>query len=267
MRAERKTMAGAALDYAAEAWPIFPVRPRGKDPLVSGGFKAASVVAAQVRRWWTRWQAANIGFVPGRAGLLVIDVDGPEGREEAIRLGLFAEPTLSVETARGEHLYFTHPGGTIGNRKLGPGLDVRADAGYVLLPPSVHPTGALYTWTCRAPAIALPPTVLDALRDEPPPDPAAVAEPPVDAGTPRRRAYVAAAIEAECLTLARTPEGDRNNALNRAAFALARFMATGEADPEKLVSVLTYAARNTGLPDREIRRTIRSAFDARGVQV
>jgi hypothetical protein len=88
---------------------------------------------------------------------------------------------------------------------------------------------------------------------------------PIEAGTPRRRAYVVAAIEAETLELANTPEGDRNNALNRAAFSLARFVATGEADPAKLADALRFAARHAGLGDEEIEKTIQSAFTAREV--
>ncbi len=88
---------------------------------------------------------------------------------------------------------------------------------------------------------------------------------PVDSGTPRRRRYVETAIQRECLELAHTPEGNRNNALTSAAFSLARFVATGEADPEKLAHVLTIAARHAGLSEREIQGTLVSAYGARKV--
>lgn len=261
-----KQLARAMLGYARHGWPVFPIQPRGKAPLTDDGFKAATTDEAQLAGWWARWPEANIGFVPGRAGLVVLDIDGPEGESAAQRLGLLAEPTLTIATARGVHLYFRHPGGHIGNRRLAPGLDVRADAGYVLLPPSVHPSGARYRCILGTVdgIIPLPPDALEALRP-PRREPRAYEGPPVNAGTPRRRAYVTAAIEAECLELASTGEGNRNNRLNTAAYSLARFVETGEADPGKLADALTYAARNTGLGDEEIERTIRSAFGARGV--
>jgi hypothetical protein len=258
----------AAVHAAAHGWPVFPCQPRAKLPAIETGFHAATSDLEQVRAWWSAMPRANIGFVPGRAGLIVIDIDGPTGEAAAQRLGLLSEPTLIALTPRGAHRYYKHPGGGIGNRKLADALDVRADRGYVLLPPSIHPSGHRYRWQGRASDIAdLPPLARAALLRPAnlPLDP--IAAPPIEAGTPRRRAYVTAAIEAECLELASTPSGDRNNALNRAAWALARFAETGEADAGMLADVLTIAARHAGLKQWEIDRTIASAFNARGVAV
>lgn len=260
----------SALAYATHiSWPVFPCWPRGKEPLTYDGFRSATVDTEQIVDWWRSKPEANIGCPPGRAGLIVLDVDGPAARTEAIRLGLYAEPTLRVETGRGWHLYFRHPGGRIGNRRLARGIDVRADAGYVLLPPSVHPTGTVYRALGTTGEIgALPQEVVNMLLmpacagsvQRPP-------SPPIEASTPRCRAYVTAAIEFECVELADTAEGNRNNKLNEAAFSLARFAATGEADAGGLADVLAYSARGVGLPEHEIQRTIASAFKARGVVV
>src|SRR3989449_7233650 len=80
------------------------------------------------------------------------------------RSTLFPYTTLfrsTVLTSRGRHLWFKHPGGSIGNVILAPHLDVRADHGYVLLPPSVHSTGAVYRWVGHlADVKTLPPDVL-----------------------------------------------------------------------------------------------------------
>ena len=88
---------------------------------------------------------------------------------------------------------------------------------------------------------------------------------PITADISRRRRYVETAIERECLELAHTLEGNRNNALNAAAFSLVRFVSTGEADSEKLAHVLTIAARHAGLSEHEIQGTLASAFGARKV--
>jgi hypothetical protein len=249
----------------AYGWPVFPCKPRGKDPAIARGFLQATTDPQQIRAWWRQYPRANIGLVPGRAGFLVIDIDGPAAEEAAQQMGLLSEPTLTVVTARGWHLYFRHPGGEIGNRKLGM-LDVRADRGYVLLPPSVHPSGHVYRWADEAArALPLPPAVLAELVRPPAQLPPA-GPMPLEAGTPRRKTYVIRAVELELEEVAAAGAGDRNNALNRAAFSLGRFVETGEADAGRLAHALTVVARQIGLPDEEIERTISSAFNARGVK-
>ncbi len=108
------------------------------------GFHEATTDEQQIRAWWAETPNANLATVPGKAGMVVIDLDGPEADGEAQALGLFSQPTMYVLTPRGQHLYFQHPGGFITNVKLSPHIDVRADAGYVLVPPSIHPSGERY---------------------------------------------------------------------------------------------------------------------------
>src|SRR5262249_17751940 len=58
--------------------------------------------------------------------------------------------TVETITANGRHLYFNHPAGTaICNSvgKIAAGIDTRGDNGYVLAPPSVHPSGKRYAWS------------------------------------------------------------------------------------------------------------------------
>ena len=59
-------------------------------------------------------------------------------------------------------------GAVIGNRSLAPKLDVRADAGYVVAPPSVHATGKRYRWATRLTNAPLPlPPKVEALLRQP----------------------------------------------------------------------------------------------------
>ena len=158
----------AALAYASAGWRVFPVHTPmadggcscgradcsnpGKHPRTKGGFKDATSDEAQVAQWWSQWPNANIGGIPGSAGFVVVDVDGPQGEATADLLEL--TPTREVRTGRGRHLYYRHPGGTIGNQGPGPGIDLRADNGYVLLPPSLHHSGRRYQWTDETVPIA-----------------------------------------------------------------------------------------------------------------
>ena len=47
----------------------------------------------------------------------------------------------------GRHIYFAHPGGAVRNKVgIAQGLDLRGDGGYVVAPPSMHPSGRRYEW-------------------------------------------------------------------------------------------------------------------------
>ncbi len=160
-------MLRAALALAARGFYVLPCRERGKVPLTRDGFKSATTDEATIRRWWTRFPAANIGLAPGISGYCVIDIDGEEGRVTATRLGLLPIGTLSVQTGRsgtGLHLYFARPDFHVGNARLGAGIDVRCDAGYVVAPPSIHPSGHAYSWGTETKAVQLPQPVLELLR-------------------------------------------------------------------------------------------------------
>lgn len=137
-----------ALKYATMGWSVFPCKRGQKVPLTKNGCKAATTEQNQIRDWWTRWPNANIGIATGKAsGLIVVDVDikGDINGSASFTALLNAHDalpgTLQVQTPSGGwHLYFTLPDGLeLKNSvsKLGPGLDVRAEGGYVVAPPSV----------------------------------------------------------------------------------------------------------------------------------
>src|SRR5262249_51671692 len=80
--------------------------------------------------------------------------------------------TVSVRTGGGgRHFYFKHPGKPITNcvGRLGPGLDIRGDGGYVVGPPSIHASGKPYEWGAIGLADAdpapLPKWLLERLSD------------------------------------------------------------------------------------------------------
>jgi hypothetical protein len=103
-----------------------------------------------VRAWLTRFPGCNWALLPGPSGFIVIDADDAEGEATLAAHELLAEPTLTVLTARGRHLFFRSPAGRIqGADLLGPKTTVRHWDGYTMLPPSVHPIGVRYRWAGR----------------------------------------------------------------------------------------------------------------------
>ena len=152
---EAVRMLRAALAYAERfRFAVFPCKPRGKTPLTEHGFKDASKDPAQIRKWWERWPDANIGIATGAiSGIAVLDIDprhcGDHTLEalEAQHGKLLATPTV-LTGGGGLHFYFRHPGGGVPNSasKIGQGIDVRGDGGYVIAPQSIHESGNRYLW-------------------------------------------------------------------------------------------------------------------------
>jgi Bifunctional DNA primase/polymerase, N-terminal len=186
----------AALAYAARGWPVFPCKPQGKDPLTAHGLKDASTDPATIRTWWHKYPRANVAIVPP-PGLVVIDIDAKAGGLEwlAGEGAALCPPTLTSETGGGglHLLYSVPPDAPIRQSAsaIAPGVDVRAAGkGYIVAPPSLHPSGTLYHWRPGAgpddgaPAAA-PWPLLVLLTGAPAPDPAPdpVPPPPVAVST------------------------------------------------------------------------------------
>ncbi len=148
-----ETQLAWALEYAAFLrWKVFPVG-TDKKPLIKDWPNAATDDQEQIRRWWERWPEAGIGLVCGqRSGVYVVDIDSRHEGTESWQQLVFThgEPmTLQSRTGGGGyHLFFQAPSFELGNSagKLGRGIDTRGDGGYVVLPPSPHPSGAAYEW-------------------------------------------------------------------------------------------------------------------------
>src|SRR5262249_15085341 len=149
----RKTVIGAALALAYKGLAVFPCRPRDKRPATASGLKDATLDLEVIRQWWRQEPQFNIGIATGAiSNIFVIDVDGPDAESELRKLE--AEhgelpPTVESITARGRHLFFKWPDCIVRNSagKLAGGIDVRGDGGYVLVPPSIHPSGRAYAWS------------------------------------------------------------------------------------------------------------------------
>lgn len=170
-------MRSAAHAYAARGWSVIPIEPRGKRPLVTWlEFQERRAERDEIDAWFRHWPDANVGIVTGHvSGIVVIDVDAKHGGFESLAaierdLGRLPDTVIAVTGGGGRHLYFAHPREALRNRVgLRPGIDLRADGGCVVAPPSVHPSGRRYAWLTghapdQNPVATLPPWILDLLR-------------------------------------------------------------------------------------------------------
>ena len=54
--------------------------------------------------------------------------------------------TIQSLMGGGYHFFFQHPGGSIKSKPLLKGVDVKANGGYVVVPPGTHRSGERYRW-------------------------------------------------------------------------------------------------------------------------
>jgi replicative DNA helicase len=188
----------AADAYAKKGYAVFPLysmrngrcsceddecnvpenKSRGKHPRTQHGFKDATTDPATITKRWTDSPDSNVGIRTGEvSGLVIVDVDpGKGGDVEIVNLqAKYGElpPTFTVITGSGgKHLYYAHPGGgrVLKNQTdlLGfLGVDIRADGGYVVAPPSNHFSGQHYEVEQDVPLHPCPEWLVEKLTKKP----------------------------------------------------------------------------------------------------
>ena len=147
-------MIRAALALAERGLAVFPCRPGDKRPVTERGFLDATKDPAIVERWWRSNPDFNVAIATGSvSGIFVSDIDSVDAEAELRKLEAAhgaLPPTVEVITARGRHIYLRMPPNVdIRNSasKVAPGIDIRGSGGYVLAPPSLHPSGRRYCWS------------------------------------------------------------------------------------------------------------------------
>jgi Bifunctional DNA primase/polymerase, N-terminal len=238
-----------ALAYAQRGWPIFPCQPGQKIPATAHGFHDASTDPDQITEWFTRHPDRNLAIATGALGPDVLDVDvhGPAGNGYAAlgcigRAGLLDGAAAYVRTPSGGlHAYFTGTAQRNGHLSAHH-LDFLSSGGYILAPPS-QVDGRPYR-------------LLKVTGRRGQLDWAAVTR-LLQSARQHRRTEARSAPDRDLAHLARwvaaQPEGNRNAGLFWAANRAL------ETDPAADLSPLAAAARQAGLPDIEITRTLNSA--------
>jgi Bifunctional DNA primase/polymerase, N-terminal len=244
--------------YTAHGWSVIPVRPGEKRPAVRWqDYEVRRPGEGELERWWRNGSRLGVGVVTGRvSGIAVVDADGELGLATLEILELPRTPTVRTGSG-GRHLYFRHTGGKIcTTAAILPGVDVRGDGGFVVAPPTVHPSGRPYRWEVELGAVPLAPFPERLIRRRTELQPQPVRR------TGDTSAYAEAALRGECEEVRRAAVGTRNHTLNLAAFKMGGLVGAGLLDLDRVASQLLSAALACGLPDREARATIASGLKA-----
>ena len=252
-------MSAALAEQAlAIRWPCFPCDGE-KRPIVKSGFKAASSDRKRIWDMFCQPGAEMIGVPTGPvSGVVVVDIDVRDGQPgevwlEANRYRLPATRTHMTRSG-GQHLLFRQPANAnVRNSagKIAPGVDVRGDGGYIIIPPSP----GYVVLEHRSPA-EMPDWLLTLVMPKAPP--VQVLRAPLPPNPDR----AARTLHRAVLAVAGAGEGGRNDTLNRQTFILATRVAAGLLARDTVMSELYAAALQAGLTDLEIRKTLESGFSA-----
>jgi len=221
---------------------IFPLA--GKEPATKSGFYDATQDLAQIEEWYSGPYAGfNIGIRTGSASkLLVIDVDqkpgGPNGEKSLLELETIVGPlrnTVVQKTGTGYHLLYRYDGADIrcSQSKLGPGLDIKAEGGYIVVAPSLHPdTNTRYTLvdeqelTLDSLAEA-PEALLDMIRMLSKGKNIAEPTPSLGHSACVSTSYGEKALYGECQNIRTARCGEQDITLNKSAFAIGQLVQSG----------------------------------------
>jgi len=160
------TMHDAALRYAAHGVAVFPVVPNEKFPLTKNGFYNATTDMDVINAWWQRTPDASVGMATGTVnGLMVVDVDIKNEKNGEVSLheleniyGKLPETRMHSTPSGGYHLLYSIGSRAIPSSRdtIGDGLDIRADGGYVVAPPSVIGDGSYEVMNPEVPVSGAP---------------------------------------------------------------------------------------------------------------
>lgn len=156
-----------AREYVDSGWSVLPVRPDEKRPFMQNWLQYNHEKAgrAMVDRWFSSLAGAGVGMVTGKiSNVVVLDVesDCPVPIEDLLRR--YPTQLVSRTGSGGYHLFFQYPHGVgrVSNRvRIFEGADLRADGGFIVLPPTMHACGRRYEWVRRGPMGAFPRELLD----------------------------------------------------------------------------------------------------------
>jgi Bifunctional DNA primase/polymerase, N-terminal len=279
-----------ALKYGAAGMAIFPCG-NDKRPLLKEWLAKATTNEKTIQRWWLKHSDALVGLPLKPLNLVVIDADRHKADEDGIKTlrticakhGDMPPHPWATTANDGVHHYFAQPAREkIGNKKIAPGLETRGfkpnnDGGFVIASGSQLNDGRRWWRGEGSPSLIesyaagnippAPPWLRDGVQKKPEPSiPTARRNTYSNGSGLREQAYAAAALDGIAADLAKVATGERNNALNSAAFRCGTMIARGWISRTDVGDALYSACQQNGLVADDgadsVQQTMASGLDA-----
>lgn len=235
----------------------------------------------------------NVGFINGVNAVRTVDIDGCEGSGDLLvrvleLMGLeFDYPWVAFSPGKGGgwHIHFRcedlltlTQGGHLVGYPLAENsfqqMELRWQNCVTMLPPSMHPDAKeAYEWNLLTPAAPLATVSVAAvermfrdLATTKRPGQGDNDSPETDEPDSTKRlkydAWTERAFSQEVAKLHKAVNGNRNDQLNRAAFALGQIVGSGLLHEQEVIDELTRAALTIGLEEKEIADSLKSGLEA-----
>lgn len=158
--------------YVDRGWSVLPVRPEEKRPFMTNWLQYTHSRASKetITGWFTNLSGAGVGIVTGKvSNIIVLDVEStcPYPIEDILKK--YPTQLISRSGSGGYHLFYQYPTNVpkVANRvRIFDGADLRADGGFIVLPPTIHSSGRRYEWMSEGVPGRFPVALLD-LRSQP----------------------------------------------------------------------------------------------------
>jgi len=138
--------------YLSQGLSVIPLHFGTKEPIIPWKeFQERLPTEEELRKWFESGEWRNIAIVCGKISnnLVVLDFDSLELFEKFIEsipeeLKEKLRKTWAVLTGKGVHVYVRVKNLDLLKTRRFEGIDVKGEGGYVVAPPSLHPSGKLY---------------------------------------------------------------------------------------------------------------------------
>jgi hypothetical protein len=146
-----KTLPLEVTEAAARGWRIHPVRARSKAAILKDWQHKATSDLGQIRAWARQFPGCNWGAVAGpESGFFAVDVDDPAAMQKLEDEYGPIPKGPRVVTARAYAILCEWPDGAEvrpATKHPSKGIDIRGRDSYIVIPPSIHPSGHVYHYS------------------------------------------------------------------------------------------------------------------------